>query len=158
MLVGIIYLIFVILCILKLYGCYKNEKIYINFRLIFYNIDYIICLLFIFVGVLLEFVFIYFKMYWDYYLVFVLMSGWYFLFYFVFFNKSFVLFMFMIKLGFFEDFIFFVVVFLCLLFLFLVIMDMFFCGIGVDEFVIFGSFFFIMFNFGVGLNDLGVLN
>lgn len=97
-------------------------------------------------------------MYCDYYLVIVLISGWYFLFYFVFFNKSFVFFIFMIKLGFLEDFIFFVVVFLCLLFLFLVIMDMFFCGIGVDEFVIFGNFFLIMFNFGVGLNDLGVLN
>lgn len=123
-----------------------------------YNFDYIICLLFIVIGVFMEFIFIYFEIYWDYYLVLVLIGGWYFLFYFIFFNKSFVFFIYMIKLGFFEDFFFFVLVFFFLLILFIVIMDMFYCGMGVEEFNIFGNLFFIMFNFGVGLNDIGILN
>lgn len=158
LLVGITYFIFAISCILKLYGRCKNEKQYINFRLILHNIDYIICLLFISVGVLLESVLIYLKMHWDYHLVLALMSGWYFLLYFAPFNKSLVSFTFMIKSGFFEDFIPFAVVFLCLLSSFSAIMDMLFRGTGVDEFATFGSSFLTMFNLGVGLNDLGVLN
>lgn len=158
LLVGITYLIFAILCIFKLYGRCKYEENYINCRLIMHNIDYIICLLFLSVGVLLESILIYLKIHCDYHLVLALLSGWYFLLYFAPFNKSLVSFTFMIKSGFFEDFIPFAVVFLCLLSSFSAIMDMLFRGTDVDEFDTFGSSFLTMFNLGVGLNDLGVLN
>lgn len=158
LLVGIIYFIFAILCISKLHGRCKTEKQYRNYRLILHNIDYIICLLFISLGVLLESVLIYLKMHCDYHLVIALISGWYFLLYFAPFNKSLVSFTFMIKSGFLEDFIPFAVVFLCLLSSFSAIMDMLFRGTGVDEFATFGNSFLTMFNLGVGLNDLGVLN
>lgn len=158
LLVGITYLIFAILCISKLHGRCKNEKQYINSGIMLHNIDYIICLLFLSVGVLLESVLIYLKIHWDYHLVLALISGWYFLLYFAPFNKSLVSFTFMIKSGFLEDFIPFAVVFLCLLSSFSAIMDMLFRGTGVDEFATFGSSFLTMFHLGVGLNDLGVLN
>lgn len=158
LLVGITYLIFAILCILKLHRRCKNEEQYINLGIMLHNIDYIICLFFISVGVLLESVLIYLKMHCDYHLVLALMSGWYFLLYFAPFNKSLVSFTFMIKLGFSEDFIPFALVFLCLLSSFSTIMDMLFRGTGVDEFATFGNSFLTMFNLGVGLNDLGVLN
>lgn len=67
--------------------------------------------------------------------------------------------MYMIKLGVLEDFVFFVLVYFCLLILFIIIMFMFFYGMGgVEEFDIFGSFFLVMFKLGVGLNDIGMLN
>lgn len=64
----------------------------------------------------------------------------------------------MIKSGFFEDFLPFALVFLFLLTSFTAIMDMLFRGTGVEEFNTFENSFLTMFNLGVGLNDIGVLN
>lgn len=75
------------------------------------------------------------------------------------FNKSLVSFTNMITSGFFEDFIPFALVFLWLLVSFTTIMYMLFRGTdNVDEFDNFGSALLTMFNLGVGLNSIDVLN
>lgn len=153
--VGIIYFIFAVLCILRLVRRCTAEKGF-NIGLIWHNLDYIICLLFIAIGVLIESILIYLEIHWDYHLVLALIGGWYFLLYFTPFNKSLVSFTYMIKSGFFEDFLPFALVFLFLLTSFTAIMDMLFRGTGVEEFKSFGNSFLTMFNLGVGLNDIGV--
>lgn len=155
--VGIIYLIFAVLCIMRLVGRCTAEKV-VNIGLMWHNLDYIICLLFIAIGVLLESILIYFEIHWDYHLVLALIGGWYFLLYFTPFNKSLVSFTYMIKSGFFEDFLPFALVFLFLLTSFTAIIDMLYRGTEVEEFNTFGNSFLTMFNLGVGLNDIGVLN
>lgn len=153
--VGIIYFIFAVLCILRLVRRCTAEKGF-NIGLIWHNLDYIICLLFIAIGVLIESILIYLEIHWDYHLVLALIGGWYFLLYFTPFNKSLVSFTYMIKSGFFEDFLPFALVFLFLLTSFMAIMDMLFRGTGVEEFKSFGNSFLTMFNLGVGPNDIGV--
>lgn len=153
--VGIIYFIFTVLCILRLVRRCTAEKGF-NIGLIWHNLDYIICLLFIAIGVLIESILIYLEIHWDYHLVLALIGGWYFLLYFTPFNKSLVSFTYMIKSGFFDDFLPFALVFLFLLTSFMAIMDMLFRGTGVEEFKSFGNSFLTMFNLGVGPNDIGV--
>ncbi|XP_065927394.1 transient receptor potential cation channel subfamily V member 1-like [Magallana gigas] len=154
---GVTYFIFAVWCILRLVRRCTAEKGF-NIGLMWHNLDYIICLLFIAIGVLMESILIYLEIHWDYHLVLALIGGWYFLLYFTPFNKSLVSFTYMIKSGVFEDFLPFALVFLFLLTSFTAIMDMLYRGTGVEEFKTFGNSFLTMFNLGVGLNDIGILN
>lgn len=158
--VGIPYFMFGVSCVLKLVGrctsAFGNTR---NFSLMFHNLDYVICLLVIAIGALTECFYIFLKTHSDFHLVLVLIFGWYFMLYFSPFSKNLVSFTYMIKSGFFEDFIPFAFVFLWLLVSFTTIMYMLFRGTdNVDEFGNFGSALLTMFNLGVGLNNIDVLN
>lgn len=158
--VGIPYFMFGVSCVLKLVGrctsAFENSR---NFGLMFHNLDYVICLLVIAIGALAECFYIFFKTHSDFHLVLVLIFGWYFMLYFSPFSKNLVSFTYMIKSGFLEDFIPFALVFLWLLVSFTTIMYMLFRGTdNVDEFDNFGSALLTMFNLGVGLNNIDVLN
>lgn len=158
--VGIPYFMFGVSCVLKLIGrcttAFGNSR---NFGLMFHNLDYVICLLVIAIGALAECFYIFYKTHSDFHLVLVLISGWYFMLYFSPFSKNLVSFTYMIKSGFCEDFIPFAFVFLWLLVSFTTIMYMLFRGTdNVDEFGNFGSALLTMFNLGVGLNNIDVLN
>lgn len=76
------------------------------------------------------------------------------------FRKEIVSFTYMIKSGFFEDFIPFASVYCCLLISFTTIMFMLFHGTDdvVEDFDSFESSLLAMFKLGVGLNDIGMLN
>lgn len=158
--VGITYLIFAFLCIITLTKrCKLKSRKSVNFGLMLHNLDYIVCLLVTAISALLESCLIILKLHWDYHIVFALVSGWYFMLYFSPFSKRLVSFTHMIKSGFLEDFLPFVVVFVGLLFSFTAMMYMLFRGThDVDEFDTFQSALLTMFNLGVGLNDIGVLS
>lgn len=158
--VGIPYFMFGVSCVLKLVGrctsAFGNSR---NFGLMFHNLDYVICLLVIAIGALAECFYIFFKTHSDFHLVLVLIFGWYFMLYFSPFSKNLVSFTYMIKSGFLEDFVPFALVFLWLLVSFTTVMYMLFRGTdNVEEFDDFGSALLTMFNLGVGLNNIDVLN
>lgn len=157
---GIIYLLFFCLCIKELRRrCNAEHKNHCNWGIITHNLKFILCLLITSVGALGESFLILLKTHCDYQLVFALMSGWYFTLYFSPFRKETVSFTYMIKSGFFEDFIPFALIYFCLLISFTTIMFMIFRGTdGVEEFDTFGSSLLAMFKLGVGLNDIGMLN
>lgn len=158
--VGIPYFMFAFSCIFKLIGrctsIFGNPS---NIGLVWHNLDYIICLSITSIGALMECFYIFFKTHSDFHLVLVLISGWYFMLYFSPFSKNLVSFTYMIKSGFLEDFVPFASVFLCLLVSFTAIMYMLFRGTdNVDEFDTFQNSLLTMFNLGVGLNNIDVLN
>lgn len=157
---GIIYFLFFCLCIKELHRrCNAEHKNHCNWGIITHNLKFILCLLITSVGALGESFLIFLKTHCDYQLVFALMSGWYFTLYFSPFRKETVSFTYMIKSGFFEDFIPFALIYFCLLISFTTIMFMIFRGTdGVEEFDTFGSSLLAMFKLGVGLNDIGMLN
>lgn len=157
---GLIYLFFSCLCIKELVRrCRAEHGSFCNSGIIFHNIDYILCLLITSVGALVEFVLILLKIHWDYHLVFTLIFGWYFMLYFAPIRKEIVSFTYMIKAGFWEDFVPFAYVYFCLLISFTTSMYMLFRGTdGADDFETFGSSLLAMFKLGVGLNDIGMLN
>lgn len=158
--VGIPYFMFGVSCVLKLVGrctsAFGNSR---NFGLMIHNLDYIMCLLVVAIGAIVECFYILYGKHCDFHLVFVFIFGWYFMLYFSPFSKNLVSFTYMIKSGFLEDFIPFALVFLWLLVSSTAIMYMLFRGTdNVDEFDNFGSAFLTMFNLGVGLNNIDVLN
>lgn len=154
---GIFYFAFAFSCLLKIYYRCTNtpEK---NFSLMYHNLDYVICLLVVSVGSFMEAFLIFLGMHLDYHLVLVLICGWYFMLYFAPFNKNLVSFTYMIKRGFFEDFLPFVTVELCLLVPCTGIMHMLFLGTDVEDFETFGNSLLKMFNLGVGLDNIDVLS
>ena len=157
-LVGVSYLIFFGLCIKKIWDrCFSEPN---NKGLIFHNLDYVICLLVIGVGALVEVCLIPLRVHWDYHLFPMLSCGWYFMLYFSPFQKNVASFTHMIKQGFLEDFIPFTLVFSCLLVSFTGMMHMLYLGTEerVDEFYTFQDSLLTMLNLGVGLNNIDVLN
>lgn len=158
--VGISYFIFAFSCFLKLIGrCTPIRGNPCNFGLVPHNLDYIICLLVTSIGALMECFYIFLKTHSDIHLVLVLISGWYFMLYFSPFNKNLVSVTYMIKSGFLDDFVPFASVFIWLLVSFTAIMYMLFLGTdNVEEFDTFQNSLFTMFNLGVGLNNIDVLN
>lgn len=158
---GITYLFFFCLCFKELVRrCRAEHGSHYNSGIILHNLDYIVCLLFTSLGALVESVLFPLKIHWDYHLVFAFISGWYFMLYFSPFRKEIVSFTYMIKSGFFEDFIPFASVYCCLLISFTTIMFMLFHGTDdvVEDFDSFESSLLAMFKLGVGLNDKGMLN
>nr|XP_022291167.1 uncharacterized protein LOC111102634 [Crassostrea virginica] len=154
MLFGIIYLIFFGLCITKLVERRRYRSGSYN-----HNLSYILSLLVISVGAMVESFLILLQMHLDYHLFFALSCGWYFMFYFFPFSKPLVSFTSMVKTGLMEDFYPFCVVFICLLGLFTGVMHMLFLGTEkVDGFDSFQNSFLTMFNLGVGMGNVEVLN
>ena len=156
---GLIYFTFAVVCIIKLIDrCTKGPKI--NLSLMYHNLDYVVCLFVLSLAILAEAVLIFLKIHWDYHLAFALICGWYFMLYFSPFSKNLVSFTHMIKKGFLEDFVPFGLVFLYLLVSFTGVMHVLFLGIDeeVQEFSTFLNSILTMFNLGVGLNNIEVLN
>ncbi|XP_078327961.1 uncharacterized protein LOC111104880 isoform X2 [Crassostrea virginica] len=155
---GFSYLIFFCLCIKKIKDrCFSEPG---NKYLIYHNLDYVVCLLVIGVGALMEVFLIPLRVHFDFHLFPVLLCGWYFMLYFSPFSKNLVSFTHMIKKGFLEDFLPFGLVFIYLLVSFTGMMHMLYLGIEekVDEFYTFQDSLLTMFNLGVGLNNIDVLN
>lgn len=157
---GVIYLFLACLCITRLKercsSKFGNPR---KFRSMRHNLDYIACLLLIAIGALMECVLLPLKIHWDYHLVIALISGWYFVLYFSPFFKGFVSFTFMIRSGFLKDFVPFSAISMCFMSSFTSIMYMLFHGTdNVEEFDNFFSSLFTMFNLGVGLDNIDVLN
>lgn len=157
---GVIYLFMACLCITHMTercsGKFGKPR---NFGLMRHNLDYIACLLLIAIGALMECVLLPLKIHWDYHLVVALISGWYFMLYFSPFFKGLVSFTFMIRSGFLKDFVPFSAISICFMFSFTSIMYMLFHGTdNVEEFDSFVSSLFTMFNLGVGLDNIDVLN
>ena len=155
---GGFYLIFFCLCIRKIKDrCFSETG---NRGLIYHNLDYVVCLLVIGVGALMEVCLIPLRVHLDFHLFTVLLCSWYFMLYFSPFSKNLVSFTHMIKKGFLEDFLPFGLVFIYLLVSFTGMMHMLYLGIEekVDEFYTFQDSLLTMFNLGVGLNNIDVLN
>ena len=158
MLFGIIYLIFFGLCITKLVERRRCRSGSYN-SILGHNLSYIISLLVISVGAMVESFLILLQMHLDFHLFFALSCGWYFMFYFFPFSKPLVSFTSMVKTGLMEDFYPFCVVFICLLGLFTGVMHMLFLGTEkVDGFDSFQNSLLTMFNLGVGMGNVEVLN
>ena len=155
---GVFYMFFFILCCKEIKDRCSNGPG--NFRLIYHNLDYVVCLFVIAVGALTEIFLISLRIHLDFHLILVLICGWYFMLYFAPFSKNLVSFTHMIKKGFLEDFGPFGLVFLYLLVSFTGIMHILFLGTEerVDEFFTFQDSLLTMFNLGVGLNNIDVLN
>ena len=155
---GVFYMVFFILCCKEIKDRCSNGPG--NFRLIYHNLDYVVCLFVIAVGALTEIFLISLRIHLDFHLILVLICGWYFMLYFAPFSKNLVSFTHMIKKGFLEDFGPFGLVFLYLLVCFTGIMHILFLGTEerVDEFFTFQDSLLTMFNLGVGLNNIDVLN
>lgn len=151
-----------------IFGCIKQLKNHcpctfgdlckFGFRL--HNLDYIVCLLIIAIGALMECFLLPCKIHWDCHLVFALIFGWYFMLYFTPFSKHLVSFTFMIRSGFIKDFLpYSLIFFVCFMVSFTSIMHMLFHGTdNVEEFDNFGNSLLTMFTLGVGLNNIDVLN
>nr|XP_022314244.1 transient receptor potential cation channel subfamily V member 3-like [Crassostrea virginica] len=155
---GVFYMVFFILCCKEIKDRCSNGPG--NFHLIYHNLDYVVCLFVIAVGALTEIFLISLRIHLDFHLILVLICGWYFMLYFAPFSKNLVSFTHMIKKGFLEDFGPFGLVFLYLLVCFTGIMHILFLGTEerVDEFFTFQDSLLTMFNLGVGLNNIDVLN
>lgn len=120
---GVIYLFLACLCITRLTercsSKFGNPR---KFRSMRHNLDYIVCLLLIAIGALLECVLLSLKIHWDYHLVIALISG--FVLYFSPFFKGLVSFTFMIRSGFLKDFVPFSAISMCFMSSFTSIMYM----------------------------------
>lgn len=157
---GVIYLCLAGLCIKRLTercsSKFGNPRKFGSMR---HNLDYIVCLLLIAIGALMECVLLPLKIHFDYYLAIALISGWYFMLYFSPLFKGLVSFTFMIRSGFLKDFVPFSAISMCFMSPFTSVMYMLFHGTdNVEEFDNFLSSLFTMFNLGVGLDNIDVLN
>lgn len=157
---GVIYLCLACLCIKRLTErCSSKLGNPRKFGSMRHNLDYNVCLLLIAIGALMECVLLPLKIHFDYYLVIALISGWYFMLYFSPLFKGLVSFTFMMRSGFLKDFVPFSAISMCFMSPFTSIMYMLFHGTdNVEEFDNFLSSLFTMFNLGVGLNNIDVLN